>query len=176
MRVSAATSKTTGQDAGETGYVTSTITDGELFLRGPKNRVYRLEWKPGAGHQRLALPPGHYTITGYRIARTDKQGKRWFLSASSHGHRKLKVAAGKTKKIELDQRIHLSTSATTQSGNLRGSMMISGDSTAGQQGKLLRAPRRIGLSVYRSGKRIPISYRILDNTGSELASGNMNYG
>ena len=55
-------------------------------------------------------------------------------------------------------------------------MMISGASAGGRRGKLLIAPRRIGLSVYRSGKRIPISYRILDNTGAELAVGTMKYG
>ena len=176
MRVSAATSKTTGQSGRETGYLTSTIADGELFLRGPENRMYRLEWKSKAEQQRLALPAGHYTITGYRIARTDKQGKRWFLSATSHGHRKIRVVAGKTEKVEIDLRIHLSTTATTRSGKIRGSMMISGDSAGGRRGKLLIAPRRIGLSVYRSGKRIPISYRILDNTGSELATGTMKYG
>ena len=176
MRVSASSSKTTGKDGRKTGYVASTITDGELFLRGPENRMYRLEWKSNAEQQRLALPPGHYTITGYRIARTDKQGKKWFLSATSHGHKKIKITAGKTEKVEIDPRIHLSTTATAQSGKIRGSMMISGDSAGGRLGKLLIAPRRIGVSVYRSGKRIPISYRILDNTGAELAGGTMKYG
>ena len=176
MRVSATSSKTTGKISRETGYVASTIADGELFLRGPENRMYRLEWKSKDEQQRLALPPGHYTITGYRIARTDKQGKKWFLSATSHGHKKIKVTAGKTEKVEIDPRIHLSTTATARSGKIHGRMMISGDNAGGQQRNLLRPPRRIGLSVYRSGKRIPISYRILDNTGAELASGTMKYG
>lgn len=176
MRVSASSSKTTGKAGRETGYVASTIADGELFLRGPENRMYRLEWRSKDEQQRLALPPGHYTITGYRIARTDKQGKKWFLSATSHGHKKIKVTAGKTEKVEIDPRIHLSTTATARSGKIRGSMMISGDNAGGRQRNLLRPPRRIGLSVYRSGKRIPISYRILDNTGAELASGTMKYG
>ena len=176
MRVSATSSKTTGKISRETGYVASTIADGELFLRGPENRMYRLEWKSKDEQQRLALPPGHYTITGYRIARTDKQGKKWFLSATSHGHKKIKVTAGKTEKVEIDPRIHLSTTATARSGKIHGRMMISGDNAGGRQRNLLRPPRRIGLSVYRSGKRIPISYRILDNTGAELASGTMKYG
>ena len=55
-------------------------------------------------------------------------------------------------------------------------MMISGDSAGGRRGDLLKAPRRIGLSIYRSGKRIPIPYRILDNKNAELASGIMKYG
>lgn len=147
-----------------------------MFLRGPKKRIYRLEWKSSDQHQRLALPPGHYTITGYRLARTDKQGKIWFLSATSHGHRKIQVGAGKVARVEIDPRIHLSTSAAAQAGKLRGSMMISGDSAGGRHGNLLKAPRRIGLSIYRSGKRIPIPYRILDSTDSELAAGTMKYG
>ena len=55
-------------------------------------------------------------------------------------------------------------------------MMISGDSAGGRRGNLLKTPRRIGLSIYRSGKRIPIPYRILDNKKAELASGIMKYG
>jgi hypothetical protein len=55
-------------------------------------------------------------------------------------------------------------------------MMFSGDSAGGRHGNLLKAARRIGLSIYRSGKRIPISYRVLDNKNTELASGTMKYG
>jgi hypothetical protein len=67
-------------------------------------------------------------------------------------------------------------SAAAQAGKLRGSMMLSGDSPGGRGGGILEAARRIGLSIYRSGKRIPIPYRILDNKNSELASGIMKYG
>ena len=150
--------------------------DGELFLRGPKKKIYRLEWRARDKDRRRALPPGHYTITGYRIARTDEHGKKWFLSATSHGHRKLQVTASKSLRVEIDPRIHLSTSAAAQAGKLRGSMMFSGDSAGGRHGNLLKAARRIGLSIYRSGKRIPISYRVLDNKNTELASGTMKYG
>ena len=67
-------------------------------------------------------------------------------------------------------------SAAAQAGKLRGSMMLNGDSSGGRRGGILEAARRIGLSIYRSGKRIPIPYRILDNKNSELASGIMKYG
>ena len=110
------------------------------------------------------------------MARTDEHGKKWFLSATSHGHRKLQVATGKSLRVEIDPRIHLSTKATAQAGKLRGSMMFSGDSAGGRHGNLLKPVRRIGLSIYRSGKRIPIPYRVLDSTGSKLASGAMKYG
>ena len=133
-------------------------------------------WKASDKDRRRALPPGLYTITGYRLSRQDKHGKEWFLSATSHGHRKLQVSAGKPARVEVDPRIHLSMSATAQAGKLRGSMMISGDSAGGRHGDILKAVRRIGLSIYRSGKRIPIPYRILDNKNAELASGIMKYG
>tara|TARA_B100000809_G_scaffold29184_1_gene25342 strand:+ start:674 stop:883 length:210 start_codon:yes stop_codon:yes gene_type:complete len=68
-------------------------------------------------------------------------------------------------------------SATAQAGKLRGSMMLSGDRAGGRPGDVLGInSRRIGLSIYRSGKRIPIPYRILDNKNAELASGIMKYG
>lgn len=147
-----------------------------MFLRGPKREVYRLEWKARDKDRRRSLPPGLYTITGYRLSRQDKHGEKWFLSATSHGHRKLQVASDKPARVEIDPRIHLSTSAATQAGKLRGSMMLSGDSSGGRSGDILKAARRIGLSIYRSGKRIPIPYRILDNKKAELASGIMKYG
>ena len=147
-----------------------------MFLRGSKREVYRLEWKAGDKDRRRPLPPGLYTITGYRLSRQDKHGEKWFLSATSHGHRKLQVASDKPARVEIDPRIHLSTNATARAGKLRGNMMISGDSAGGRRGNLLKTPRRIGLSIYRSGKRIPIPYRILDNKKAELASGIMKYG
>jgi len=147
-----------------------------LFLKGPQKKVYRLEWKSSDKDRRRALPPGPYTITGYRLARTDEHGKKWFLSATSHGYRKIHVLAGKPLKVEIDPRIHLSTNAEVQAGKLRGSMMISGDRAGGRHGILLKAVRRIGLSIYRSGKRIPIPYRVLDNKNAKLASGTMKYG
>ena len=67
-------------------------------------------------------------------------------------------------------------SAAAQAGKLRGSMMLSGDSSGGRRGDILKAARRIGLSIYRSGKRIPIPYRLLDNKNAALASGIMKYG
>ena len=134
-------------------------------------------WKASDKDRRRALPPGLYTITGYRLSRQDKHGKEWFLSATSHGHRKLQVSPGKPARVEVDPRIHLSMSATAQAGKLRGSMMLSGDRAGGRPGDVLGInSRRIGLSIYRSGKRIPIPYRILDNKNAELASGIMKYG
>ena len=127
-----------------------------MFLKGPQKKVYRLEWKSSDKDRRRALPPGPYTITGYRLSRQDKHGKEWFLSATSHGHRKLQVSVGKPARIEVDSRIHLSTSATARAGKLRGSMIISGDSAGGRHGDILKPTRRIGLSIYRSGKRVPI--------------------
>jgi hypothetical protein len=55
-------------------------------------------------------------------------------------------------------------------------MTISGDNAGGHHGSILKPTRRIGLSIYRSGKRIPIAYRVLDKKNAELASGIMEYG
>ena len=156
--------------------MSSTIGAGELFLRGPKKKAYRLVWKANDKDRRRALPAGLYTITGYRLSRKDRQGKEWFLSATSHGHKKIQVSAGKPTRVEIDSRIHLSTSASARTGKLRGNMMISGDGAGGRGGNILIPTRRIGLSIYRSGKRISIPYRVLDRDKAELASGIMKYG
>ncbi len=158
-----------------TGYVTADVGEGELFLRGPHHRVYRLKWKHNEQDRRRALPVGRYSITGYRLARKDEKGVPWFVSTTSHGFRRLVVRSGEVKRVKIDPTVHVGVKAMIHGEELRAQMMIHGDRPGGLHvGK--HAGHRIGLSIYRAGKRISIGYRALDGQGEVIDSGTMQYG
>ena len=150
-------------------------------MRGPHHRVYRLKWNRDEQNRRRALPVGRYSITGYRVVRKDEKGVPWFVSTTSHGFRRIVVRSGEVKRIKIDPAVHVGVKATIHGEQLRAQMMIHGDRPGG--GGLMagrhaghHAPHRIGLSIYRAGKRISIGYRALDRQGEVIASGTMQYG
>ena len=155
----------------KTGYLTADVGEGELFLRDSHHRVYRLKWKRDEQDRRRVLPVGRYSITGYRVARKDKKGVPWFVSTTSHGFRKLVVRSGQVSRIKIDPTVHVGVRAMIHGEQLQAQMMIHGDRPGG-----LHAGHRIGLSIYRAGKRISIGYRALDGQGGVVASGTMEYG
>ena len=163
-----------------TGYVTADVGEGELFLRGPHHRVYRLKWKRGEQDQRRALPVGRYSITGYRVARKDEKGVPWFVSTTSHSFRRLVVRSGEVRRVKIDPTVHVGLKAAIHGEQLQAQMMIHGDRPGGghMAGRHAghHALQRIGLPIYRAGKRISIGYRALDGQGEVIASGTMQYG
>jgi hypothetical protein len=69
------------------------------------------------------------------------------------------VRAGENTEVELDDRIHIRTRLDAR----QVQMSITGDHGA-------------GLSIYQSGKRIPVGYSVVGPDGAQLAAGRMRYG
>src|SRR5688572_15185986 len=81
-----------GPEAARAGFLTTNIEEGSLFLKCTAGDHYRLEWPkqppaPAADsapqavpNRRRALPPGDYTLTGYRVVRRDARAVEWFIS------------------------------------------------------------------------------------------------
>ena len=113
------------------------------------------------------------------MARKDAKGVPWFVSTTSHGFRKLVVRSGKVKRVKIDPAVHVDVRATIHGEQIQARMMLNGDRPGGIiAGRIAgrHAGHRIGLSIYRAGKRISIGYRALDGQGEIIASGTMQYG
>ena len=145
------------------------------MLKDTDGRHVRLSWENGRPKNKgakkkdsegrlRALKPGTYTITNYRILRDDKQGKPWFISATSaHGIRKLTVRKGQINRVQLSDAIHVRCRVRPTDEGLRV--------TAGVQGE-----HHSGLSIYREGKRIAMHYVVRGPGGEKLSTGKMEYG
>jgi hypothetical protein len=140
------------------GLVTSSIQDGELFLRSKAGDVYRLEWKsketspPGR-----ALPAGEYVLQGYRIANGD-----WLIS-STGGRKNVVVEPGVTTAIDVDPKIGVKVRAFPVRGKVSVQLGVTGHD-------------RRGLSVYRKGKRVKLTFTLKTRSGAKLTSGALEYG
>ena len=156
------------------GFVVPSFEHGSLMLKDADGRHVRLSWENGEtkkdseqvdSNDRLrALPPGTYTLTGYRILRLDKHGKPWFISATSaRGIRKLTVREGQVSRVQLSDAIHVQCRIQPTDEGIRV--------LAGVQGE-----HHSGLSIYRDGKRIAIRYVVRGADGERLATGKMEYG
>jgi hypothetical protein len=157
------------------GFLTASFDEGTLFLKGSTGEHYRLEWPriqraPAAdparkevSDRRRALPPGEYTLTGYRVVRRDAKAVEWFLSATAFNLCRLIVRADEEQQVQIGDKIHLTGGAHPDAGRVEIQVML-----AGEKGS--------GLSIYRDGKRIEIEYRLLDTQKNELARGTLKYG
>ena len=144
------------------GFVLPGFERGSLILKNQHGEYFRLSWEGDrARKERLALPAGTYTLTGYRLIRRDTDGKEWFLSATSHGIRHIEVRPGAEQRVALDDTIRIQRGLAPNGAQVQ--MMIQGEGHS-------------GLSIYRNGKRIPIGYRITGEDGVVLAQGSMTYG
>lgn len=103
------------------------------------------------------MPAGVYRLFGYRVVK----GK-WMISTTA-GRQELKIEAGRNAAIDPSSTIHLNLRARRQRGQVRVNLGI----TNGQH---------MGLSLYKDGARIPLTYSLLDAKGKELTSGPLNYG
>ena len=97
------------------------------------------------------------------------------MSTTSHGFRKLVVRSGEVSRVMIDSAVYVGVRATIHGEQLRSQMTIHGDRPVGLHAGR-HAPHRIGLSIYRAGKRISIGYRALDGQGEVIAAGAMQYG
>ena len=105
------------------------------------------------------LPAGRYTLVGYRILADDAEGDPWHVSATGGSIREVVVESGVNRDLGIDASIRIAT--RVHAGRIQVSVQ-------GEHGA--------GLSIYEEGRRIPIGYRLLDASGTELASGRIEYG
>jgi hypothetical protein len=145
---------------------------GALLLADGAGRKFRLSWdqtserrggKDNSADRRRALPPGEYKLTGYRLIRKDAKGTEWFLSATGHLIRKVSIRAGETQKVDIPETVSIRQGLAKRGDRVDVQMSVLGE-------------HHSGLSIYRAGKRIPVSYRIADALGREVARGEMKYG
>ena len=143
-----------------------------MFVRKEEGEVIRLAWEPADGARNQpggkttrwrALPPGAYTVIGYRIMRDDDSGTEWCLSGiSPKGLQKLDVKPGRVQKVTIPPSITFGARGTAGNG-----FMIQVP---------IQGAHHAGVTIYKAGKRIAMSYAITGADGKELESGTMTYG
>jgi hypothetical protein len=135
---------------------------GAALLRDPGGKVWRLSWEEpeaAGADRRRALPAGSYELVGYRLIRADQAGVAWHVSATGPNGRAIEVAAGKEARLELNPTIRIGK-------RLQGKRLA----------VEVRGEEKMGLSIYRDGRRVPIAFRLLDERGREVDSGKIEYG
>lgn len=149
-------------DAKGLGVVTSDLKAGSIVLAGPKGDV-TLVWKAGDGDRARMLAPGAYRIRTTRVER-EKKGVHWFLSATARPKEASRdVKAGGRLRLDVPATVHFNGQVQRRGERL-------------QLGFGVKDDRGRGLSVYRAGKRVPVTYKVLSKRGKVLAQGTMNYG
>lgn len=163
------------RDAVGVGFLTPGFEQGTFFLKNTKGDYFRLEWlkeerapksdsgTSAAPDRRRALPPGEYTLTTYRLIRRDDRDTEWFISATAPKVRRLVVRAGEEQVVKVDETVHLDCRVQANDEGIVIQAKITGEEGS-------------GLSIYRSGKRIEIGYRLTDAQSKELATGTLDYG
>ncbi len=123
----------------------------------------------GAAAAPSVLAPGKYRVRATRIARDG-----WLLSSSGAPWPELVVkdAAKEPAKLmdvalaarlEIDETVRFEGRAKRQGGKL-------------QLGFTLKGADGRGLTVYKEGVRVPVTYKVLAADGAVLAEGAMTYG
>jgi hypothetical protein len=139
--------------------VTPAFEAGSILLqRG--DRLQTLRWAKGDEDRRRRLPEGEYLLRTTRIER-EKGKDWWFLSSTGPAKQVVRIAKG--TKLELDDAVHFEGIARRKGESL-------------QLGFGIRTRDKRGLSVYRNGKRVPVTYKLFDGKGELLREGTMNYG
>ena len=153
---------------------------GSLILKNEKDEIIRLVWEPIDGWKadprnpkrahRRPLPAGQYDVIGYRVIREDKDGAEWILSGLNpkgvSKHSKFKLAVGQNKTIELNPAINIAAKGVFNKENKQLMVQVP-----------IMGQNHTGLSIYKKGKRIPMSYRALSRgVDKPLEEASLNYG
>lgn len=151
--------------AKDSGFVTPTFALGAVLVQDESGHVTRLSWEDEKDKERKRfLTPGKYAIRGYRLIRTDRADKEWIVSASGHNIKELTVEPGKETRLAFDESVFFGSGMTPmRNGSVNVMMHFKGEGKS-------------GMTVYAAGKRIPVTFRLLDASGKEVASGSMTYG
>lgn len=153
-RVDAETARRDGD-----GEVTANVERGSLLLVSGHDAV-RLVFTEK--DQALPVAPGTYRIFNYAIE-TERDGEFWALSGSGPNGKSIVVTEGKRTIVKLDTRIHLSVVAQVNKGNVAACAGLSGDS-------------KMGISILRGEKQIPLSFEIRNRSGERVDGGDLAYG
>lgn len=153
-RVDADTKKRDGD-----GEVTVNFGRGSLYLLAGHDAV-RLVFS--AKDQALPLAPGTYRVFNYAVE-AERDGEFWALSGSGPDGRQIVVKAGERTAVEIDTRVHLHVAARVQNGNVAFNAMLGGDS-------------KMGITVLRGEKQIPLSFETRDRAGSRVDGADLAYG
>ena len=135
-------------------------------MQNSAGKLVRLSWAPaGEDSKKLrALPPGTYTVKGYRLMQQDERGNAWHISTTSPaGIGSFTLRPGSTYHLAIAPTIHIHAKGALRKGSRIVQASITGEKHA-------------GLSIYREGKRIPMGYTISDQSGNQLEKGAMKYG
>lgn len=140
------------------------FSDGVLFLKDPTGRALRLSWgeeapQPVGADSRRAVAAGDWELVGYRILKRDEAGHLWHVSATAKRIARLRVEAGGVRRVRVDPTVRVAT------GIRDGRVVLA---VTGEHGA--------GLSIYRDGARIDLSYRVRGADGRVLARGRFRYG
>ncbi len=109
------------------------------------------------------IPHGKYRLRTVRVERMEKD-VHWFISATTPPRKPLPLRSGKKITLEVPDTIHF-TGKVKRTGKRRL-----------QLGFGIQSKDRHGLSIYKAGKRVPVTYKVLSTKGKALAFGKMNYG
>ncbi|MHC4470905.1 MAG: hypothetical protein ACYS99_08060 [Planctomycetota bacterium] len=150
-------------DAKGLALISTGMASGSIILAGAEGRV-TLVWKAGEKDRARALPPGAYRLLTTRVERR-MDDVHWFLSSTGPAARgKLfELKAGETTRIDVDEAVHFKGRGRWKKGALRiGFAITAGDGR--------------GLSVFKAGRRVPVTYEVLSPKGAVLTKGPARYG
>ena len=136
--------------------MTSSVRRGELFLKDSSDEVLRLRWDDGQAGERRVVPAGSYRLFGYRIFEDE-----WMISTTG-GKSVIGLKAGATTMVKIDSEVKLELEAGGRGAERFLNMAVRGDD-------------RMGLSIYRDGRRIEIPYTV-SRRAEVLERGTMRYG
>lgn len=138
--------------------------EGSLFLRDDKGVVVRLAWEACGDAARdsvkgRTLPAGKYTLVGFRLFDRSRNGEVWFLSGTGTKLREIEIPASGALTLGVSRTLSVKQRFDGESAGME-----------------IRGAHAAGASIYKNGARIPIAYRVLDESGAELTKGSMKYG
>jgi hypothetical protein len=134
-----------------------------LLLRDAHKKAIRVSWDdPKKAGEARPLGAGSYTVVGYRISKKDRSGTEWMLTSSGTDLGKVIVKPGETLDYKFPTKLDLrkGVNVNAGAGRVSASFFYGGG----------------GVTIYRSGKRIPMPYSLLDSKGRAVGSGSMEYG
>ncbi|MCI0642293.1 MAG: hypothetical protein L0Y72_15940 [Gemmataceae bacterium] len=148
------------------GFVTPSFEAGSLLLRNKEGKFFRLLWEKRAGEKpgdlRRALTPGVYQVAGFHVARHDSQGKEWFVWFNTKHGATVDVHRGQTASVKLDDAIQLDCRPKVSAKGIEIIAHVAGE-------------RHASITIYKEGKRIPLGYRVTDESRRVLAEGPLGY-
>ena len=122
----------------------------------------RVVWPLGGKDVRRELEPGPYKVRSVAMER--KVGDAlWYATLSGPPYKPFVVGDRGVSKLVIDDRL-----------KFKGQAKL--DGKVWRLGFTFRSKTGGGVTVFKDGKRIAVSYRVLDKDGKLLASGKTNYG